>query len=392
MKPLKKPDVNKQAFDKLTRARANLIIEQPFFGALALRLKLIEDEAVPTLAVNGRDIRYNPTFINSLEPSLVKSAVGHEVGHCVFAHMFRVGERDHRRWNIATDFVVNEMLKNAGFELGAGWLFNPAFAGMSADEIYAKIPPGDEGDEGGDGKEGGLCQLKPPGSGGSDSKDPQKGGSQSQDSSSTAKEERDWKVATIQAANAAKMAGKLPASLERFMDGCWDAKVDWRTLLRRFITQTSDADYTWARPNRRMLAHGHYLPKLWSESMGEIVVAVDTSGSISGPVLEAFSAEINAIIADTRPMKTHVIYCDAAVNRVDEFSPDDIIKLVGVGGGGTDFRPPFEYVEEHEIAPVCLVYLTDLYGPMGEEAEFPTLWVCISDVVAAWGETIKLEL
>jgi predicted metal-dependent peptidase len=103
------------------------------------------------------------------------------------------------------------------------------------------------------------------------------------------------------------MAGKLHASLERFLDGMWDAKVDWKTLLRRFIVQTAAADYTWSRPNRRWLGNGHYLPKLWSEQMGEIVIAVDTSGSIGNDILQAFGAEINAIVHDVRPEKIHII-------------------------------------------------------------------------------------
>lgn len=359
------PKTDRVALEKLTRARSNLIIEQPFFGSLALRLHLVEDISVPTLAVDGKHIFYNPEFIRTLEPHLVKSAVGHEVGHCVFSHIHRRGTRDPRKWNVAGDYVVNEMLKDAGFQLDESWLYDAAYAGMTADHIYSLLPES--------GGNGGLCDVR-------------------QAPGDAATEERDWKVATIQAANAAKMAGRLPKALERFIDGMFDAQVDWRTLLRRFITQTSDADYTWARPNRRMLAHGHYLPKLWSEQMGEMVVAVDTSGSIDQPTLSAFGAEIAAIVQDVRPSKIHIIYCDAAVNRVDEFTADDEIVLKAVGGGGTHFAPPFLHLEQHGIEPVCVVYLTDLIGDFGPEPAYPVLWVCTTDRVAPWGETIPIEI
>ena len=80
--------------------------------------------------------------------------------------------------------------------------------------------------------------------------------------------------------------------------------------------------------------------------MGEIVVVVDTSGSIDDPTLQAFGAEITAIRDSARPAKTHVIYCDSRIAHVDQFEPNDEFKIARHGGGGTDFRPPFDYAAE----------------------------------------------
>lgn len=363
--------MNQNVLQQLTRARTALVLDQPFFGMLALRLKLVERAETKTLAVDGKHIFYNADFVKSLSPSLTKSALAHEVGHCIFDHLGRRGARNPRKWNCAGDYVINDTIKNAGFELGENWLHNPAYAGMSADHVYSLLPDNEDGEGGGGDPLDEMIDAT-----GSD----------------TECNALDWKIATVQAASAAKAMGKLPASLARFIDELTAAKVDWRDRLRRFITETSRDDYSWLRPNRFFLTQGLYLPGLHSENMGEIVVAIDTSGSIDRPTLNAFGAEIKAIVGGARPKKTTVIYCDAAVNHVDTFDPNDELHFDMHGGGGTDFRPPFEYVKEAGITPVCLVYLTDGYGTFPATAEFPTLWCCTTDMVSPIGETVPIEV
>src|SRR5690606_11852991 len=149
----------------------------------------------------------------------------------------------------------------------------------------------------------------------------------------------------------------------------------------------------WQRPNRKYMALGLYLPTLYSEAMGEMVVCVDTSGSVDQPTLAAFAAEISALRDAVLPERVYVIYCDARVNRVDVFERDDPFEIAAVGGGGTDFRPPFEWIEEHGVRPACAIYLTDMYGSFPERpAPFPMLWCATSDVIAPWGETVKVEI
>ena len=366
--------MNETVSQQLTRARTALVLDAPFFGMLALRLQLVETTKVPTLAVDGKHIFYNPDFVAGLTPSLTKSALGHEVLHCVFDHIGRRGGRDPRKYNKAGDYVINATLKDSDFEISPNWLYNPAYAGMSSDHIYTLLP-----DDPNDGKE--------PGDDGESLDDVMDGTPGETDINGT-----EWKIAAVQAAEAARAMGKLPGSLARFIDEMVAPKVDWRAMLQRFITETSKNDYSWLRPNRRFLQQGMFLPTLYSESMGEVVTVVDTSGSIDQATLNAFGAEIKAIAQSTRPSKIHVIYCDSEINHVDEFGPNDDLKFEMHGGGGTDFRPPFEYIKEHNIQPVCLAYLTDGYGPFPRESEFPTMWCMTTDVVAPFGETVQIEI
>lgn len=363
--------MNNEVVTQLTRARTGLVLDAPFFGMLALRLQLVEEPKIPTAAVDGKHIFYNPEFIAKQSYEETKTLIGHEVMHCVFEHIGRRGDREPRRWNQAGDFVINDVLVDSGFTPIKGWLHNRAYAGMTTDHVYEMLPPNDG--NGGAGDPLDDCQDGAP--------------------DDATVNNVDWKIATVQAAQAAQAMGKLPGKLARFIDELTNPKVDWRAMLQRFISETSKNDYSWQRPNERFLGQGFYLPTLHSETMGEIVVAIDTSGSIDQATLNAFGSEIKAIVQTSRPSKTIVIYCDSDVNHVDEFGPNDELHFEMHGGGGTAFKPVMDYVTENNITPVCLVYLTDLYGDHKFAApDYPVLWCCTTDVVASFGETIPIEI
>lgn len=358
----------------MTKARTALILDEPFFGNLVMNLQFVEDLTIQTLCVSRSRVRYNPKFIRELSPGQIKTALAHEVGHCVYDSFGRRGEKDPRGWNIATDYTINEMLDKAGFEHIDGWLLNQAYYGMTADHIYTLLPKDKNGNHPGTGDEGGSL----------DDTDE----TQSADDMT----DTDWKIATIQAANEARKQGKLPATLERFVEEITNPQVDWRAYFLRWFTERSRNDYSWTRPNKRFAHLGLILPSLYSESMGETVFMVDTSGSITQDTLDAFGSEVTAAHAATRPTKLYVIYCDSEVNHVDEFGPNDELHFKLHGGGGTDFRPPFQWLEERGITPSVGVYLTDLYGPEPETPPpYPFLWCCTTDKVGSFGDTIKVN-
>jgi predicted metal-dependent peptidase len=186
--------------------------------------------------------------------------------------------------------------------------------------------------------------------------------------------------------------GKLPGCAERLLGDILAPKVDWRDTLRRFVTERAKADYSWSRPNRRYMAQGIILPGLHSWQMGAIAVAVDTSGSIDAEQLAEFAAELLGIQEDAKPASMVALYCDAAVHRVDEFTPFDPFELRSAGGGGgSDFRPVFNAIAERGESPACLVYLTDGFGTFPDSPpDYPVLWVMNSDADAPFGEVVRL--
>ena len=372
--------------DVLTRARANLVLSHPFFGSLALRLKMVEttDPRIDTAATDGRAIYYNKEWVSKLTVAKATGLLAHECMHPAMLHQTRRGSRHPKKWNVACDYAINNILVDARFELPDNGCVDPQYRGMSAEEIYAKLPdpPGGWDAQGNDpGGCGGVLDAP-----GSDGKSPPS-------SSELAEAEAEWKVALAQAAHTAKQQGKLPGGMERLIDATLEAKIPWRQTLHQFFNDPQPADVSWKRPNRRFVYQGLYLPSRDTTNSGEIVIAIDTSGSIGEKELNEFGSEIKGIVDQVKPTKTTVIYCDARIAHVDEFLPGDELTFGAHGGGGTDFRPPFDYLAENDIRPKAFVYLTDGYGPFPEEQDFPVLW-CINnnDVTPPHGQHLVLEV
>jgi predicted metal-dependent peptidase len=407
---------------------------QPFFGTLSLRLKLIPG-SLPTMATDGSRIVYNPAFVDELKPAELEGTLAHEVLHCALGHQCRRGERDPELWNEAADFAINPILLGNGLTLPAGALIAAAFANLSAEEIYARLlrrrsegngapkpqqqtnagggmatgPQGTHGaapsnpkpdplhqsvsDQRGrtTGEAAGPASMRPGGFGEVWDAADEHGHTASP--AEMRRQEQEWGIAAEQAQRLAKVRGHEPAGIERPLSESRQSQQDWRAILRGFVAATTPSDYRWTPPNRRYIASGLYLPSVERRGVGEIVIAVDTSGSIGRLELEQFAGEISAISQEAQPEAIHVVYCDAAVQSAQEFRASEPVQLEPKGGGGTDFCLAFNWVAENNIAPVCFIYLTDLCCPSYPEApEYPVLWVTDSRRTAPFGETVRIGL
>ncbi len=420
--------------ERLTRARTRLVLDQPFFGTLSLRLKLAPG-LLATMATDGIRIVYNPGFVDQLKPAELEGTLAHEVLHCALGHHCRRGNRDPRLWNEAADLAINPILIKNGFALPSGALIDPAFTNLSAEEIYARLlqKRGQESpaptQSGGQPSGVGTTSSGPQpaqGSGIQDSSVPaachpgtnqtpetpegtpdpasmRPGGfgevwdatdDQGHPASPAEKrrQEHEWSIAAEQALRSAKACGHEPGGVDRPLSESRESKQDWRAILRDFIAAGAPSDYRWTPPNRRYIASGLYLPSVERRGLGEIVIVVDTSGSIGKRELEQFAAEISAISEEAQPEAVHVVYSDAAVQSVQEFRASEPLKLEPKGGGGTDFRPAFDWVAENGIAPACLIYLTDLCSDsFPESPDYTVLWVTESRRTAPFGETFRLS-
>jgi predicted metal-dependent peptidase len=199
-------------------------------------------------------------------------------------------------------------------------------------------------------------------------------------------------VAVNQATTVARQAGKIPAGLNRTLEGAAEASVDWRELLRRLWSDTVPADYSWMRPNRRHIWAGVYLPGVIREGVGEVAIAVDCSGSVNARQLRLFEAEVRSILEGQRPERVHVLYFDSEVQKVETYEAGQPVHLNPVGGGGTEFGPCFDWIVEHGIQPQTLVFLTDLYGsfPLSAPA-YPVLWASTGGRKAPFGSVIPMQ-
>lgn len=370
---------------RLQAARTALLLDHPFFGVLALQLRVVENPAVPTMCTDGVTLQYSPSFMDTLSNDELIGVVAHEVMHCAAGHPWRRDGRDHKKYNIAADYAINQLLIDAKLTLPKGALIDPQWKGKSSEYIYSRLP----NDSQSAGSSTGLSSpgADPAGTGGvSDAP-------VSDDPTTPTVTETDWKQLAQQSLLGAKMRGQLPASLERELSTALAPVVDWRSLLRKYVTEITRADYSWSSPNRRYLASGLYLPSLQSPACGPIAVAIDTSGSIDGPLLSQFASEVQAIVSELNPRYVDILWCDARLHRVDRFESGEVLSFDPVGGGGTDFRPVFDHYADgngENDAPACLIYLTDLEGSFPSDApDYPVIWCTTSSrVTAPFGDTV----
>ena len=374
---------------RLSKAKTALILEHPFVGNIALNMPFELTEDIPTAATNGERVMFNPDFCEELSDEELKFLVAHECMHPMLEHPFRRQDRDIRVWNQAGDYVINQLLvdENMG-KMPEGGLYDMDVwhkGGGTTDGIYKILPKEGPSDD----SNGGIGSV---GKGGGDPLDQcldAEGGQAENEQRAS-----EWKVKVAQAAQAAKMMGKMSAGLERFVGKVLEAKVDWREVLQRFVEKCKDDTRSWARPNRRFLAQGLYLPTSSGEAMGELVVAVDCSGSIDEDTLNQFAAEVLTIKEDSNPSCIHVVYFDHEVSHYEKFTRDDELHIEPHGGGGTAFSPVFDYLNKHGIDPIACVFLTDLYcDDYGDEPSFPVLWVATDKdkTDAPFGEVVVMD-
>jgi len=171
----------------------------------------------------------------------------------------------------------------------------------------------------------------------------------------------------------AKMQGKEPAGFDRLVTEVLKPKVDWKAVLRRYLTQMIPCDYTFLKPSRKSPPK-IILPGITKAEQVEAFVAVDTSGSISDEELAQFLSEIKWVARNYPSINLTLVSCDAEIQTEDQIkSRYELEKFKPKGGGGTDFRPVFELAMKKRVKLV--IYFTDGYGTFPEKKQpFPVIW------------------
>lgn len=386
----------------ISKAKTALVINYPFFGALIMGTPIKQVDWVPTMGVDGKNIYYNDKYLSNKTVNEIMFILAHEIMHCALQHVWRCGSRDPKRWNYAIDYITNDLLvKEQIGVMPKDGLLDPALvakAGGLAENVYELLPHIKSTSYT-------SCSPSNGGSGGTGENDPSYNGTSidqcvaprdTSGGADTAQDQQEWNLKVKQAIQSAKMQGKMSANMERFIGEATKSKVDWREVLRRFVSKRAKIDYTWARPKRRMIGSDIYLPSLGGHAMGRLVVAVDCSGSIGSEELNAFGSEIAAIVEDVKPSETWVLYFDAKVcGEPQIFRHGDKVQLEPRGGGGTAFHPIFKYIDENQVDPVCCVFLTDLYGDFGRDVpDYPVLWVVNheTELAVPFGERVNMVL
>ena len=366
---------------KVAKAKSLLILDHPFFGTACSKRPIIYTDTVPTAAMSGTGQMYmNPDFCEPLTVRQLMFLLAHEALHYMLCHALRRGVRDPEAWNIAADKVINDTLidANVGDFIEGGVTFDGA-RNHAAEELY------DENDGGGNGGNGGI---------GNDIGDPVDADGNPLDEATIHQLEAQAKIDAIQSAKAAKAVGKLPGSIERLVDELVNVTTPWHVILERFMQGKIPDGTSFKRPNRRFIGNNLYIPGVdYTPKMGPVVIGVDTSGSIGDDEIAMMNGHINRILETCNPEAVHVVYCDYDVQGVDEYTPDDFpVTIKSKGGGGTSFKPVFDWIDDNHIEPECVVYLTDGYGDQSDfTSSHETVWLTTGSTSFDWGTIIEFK-
>lgn len=356
---------------------------------------------VPIAATDGENLILNPETFFKYTLSERVFIVAHEILHCIYNHCvlsrpyqqsgkvkFADGTSlpyDSMQMNVAMDLVINDALIKSGvgsFPKEGCHDTSIATADDSFLDAYKKVFKKNPNGGGG----GGFDIILSPGAG--QGKDPGK--------ASQGRSQAEWDTAVAGAIATAKSQGKMPAALERLLSEVLEPVIPWQEHIRSFFARkVGNSSYNWRKPDKRMIQRDIFTPARSGHGCGDVIVAIDTSGSIGQKELDVFFGEMRGILEDVKPTKIHLVWCDAQVHGVDELdSGADLHGLKPKGGGGTDFRPVFEWAEQSNVRADALVYFTDMMGSFPtEEPGIPTIWADIyGRIKAPFGETIAIPM
>lgn len=382
----------------ILKAKIRLQKNNPFFAYLVANLKFIRKDEVVTMAVdiNG-NCYYNSKFVDGLRLEEIECVITHEVLHIVFEHLIRGKHLESQElMNVACDMVINNMLVGNNFYLPNGSIipYNNSFTFMGVEiekinkktaiMIYQEL----------------LQKLKDKGKikyvGLDEHIYSEKGKDITNEQISKNKDNVKQMVGSASAF--AKQRGDIPDGLKVFIEEFLDEKIDWKSLLYKHITAVLPFDYTYRRPSKRSIASGFYMPSILKESV-EIVVSLDTSGSISKRELTEFMTEIRAILKSFRNIKMKLLVADSEIHNVYDLGngDTDILKDLALnGGGGTSHKPIYNYIKQNIPNTRLVINFTDGYTSYPQEEEVKTIWALTSnscdDENLRWGEIIRISL
>ena len=341
-----------------------------FSGVIMVGKTSISEEGM-TAATNGVDVVYGRAFVSSLSEPALTGLVLHENLHKCYQHIWLWQDlyKDNAEYaNMACDYVINAEIKALEaqypdfIQLPACGLYSPKYAGMDSKQVFDLLK---------------QDNVQP--QSGIDSHD-------WEDAEQLDEAEKEQIKAELDNAirQGAMLAGKLGGDVPQAFDALMEAKVNWKEQLAQYVTEvcTGKDDSTWRRPNRRWLAQDVYMPSQVTESLGRVVIGIDTSGSVDQTVITRFLSEVMGICEAVQPETIDLLYWDTAVAAHEFYEGNGYQRLAQStkpkGGGGTDAACVPRYLKTNGLTPVVTIMLTDGYMDSWGKWDHPVVW-CLVD-------------
>ena len=388
---------------KITKSKIKLLSESPFFGYLVLNLNIKEDNnmPMPTACVDAfGNMFFDSNFINKLDLEEVKSVICHETLHICLFHLSRLKGREPDIWNVAVDVVVQNLLQKNDFKMIEGTIIpsNDEYyvpmtkihikdiSKKSAEQIYEELQP--------------LVKMKEA------LREMLKkildGHKFSKEEKQLTPQEKEiikrWRDLLVEATEIGRQKGDIPAGIERYVKTLLEQKLDWRSLLYKYIVRELPMNYSYNLPSKKTISSGYFVPSIVKENIN-IVASIDTSGSIQNSELQEFLSEIIGIAKAFDSVKIKLIICDAKVQNVYDVENGSIGELLSLkmkGGGGTSHIPVKKFIEDELPNTKLWIAFTDGFSDIHRltEPNFNVIWVISKNGIKQpfhFGETIFLE-
>jgi len=377
----------------VTQCRIGLALRQPFLATAIMRLPVraaIDQSWCKTMCTDGYRIFFNPQWVETLSKAEIRGVLAHELLHVIFRHQSRGKDRNHLIWNFAADHAINLLLLECGFEIPKGGLADRSFIGMTCEAIYDELIK--DADSAEPSQNTGTPQIGiesdsdgiivPVGADLISPEDPRTKGLREE--SDGDQESQQQIVEEIRQDAIGKLQGNIASWAKSELEASSVSKINWRELLSGWLIDRVKTDWSIWPPSKKFISHGLFLPSVGIEAPGHIVVAVDTSGSMSDSALSDIFAEIREF-RESFPTRLTVLQADAEVSSVEEYGVMDGTELPTIqkikGRGGTSFIPVFNWISEHfRDETIALIYATDGYGNFPKILPWhPCVWIVTSD-------------
>jgi len=390
--------------DELSSARAAMVFDAPWFATLALNLGLGTSDSLQIPRVDGKTFQFPKHVLESCSKHELKGMLAAGSLACALGHPFRIGARDVDTWSMASSCVTGRLARESGFSLPEWWPEHTDItSNTSIEDAYTILfqeqeqePDGGDGDgntDGSDGDSNGSGQgmtVAPPRSGGDDADADGDGGGGGENEGEGEQQapaasrgeqrklEQEWNVRMVQAAQALKKSqGSVPGWMQGIIDELTKPQLNWVEILREFLTVINKDDFDLRHPDVRLSGEDFVFPGLWSEGAPRLVIGLDYSGSVSKPERMQFLAELNSMLTEYDVPIT-VVFFDSIVQKVEEYTRENLPVRDDCGYGGTRFTPLFDWISENCFeAPTAVIVCSDMecgdfprYAP-----DFPVLWV-----------------
>lgn len=391
------------------KAKMGLFVKKGamFISTMYFSLKQSWTTAIPTACTDGDVLLINPEFFQKISKEMRVTLLAHEAWHVALMHTLRLGNRNPEKWNAACDYAINIMLKDMGYHFDPNLgLIDDQYRGMSAEQIYDKLPDPKGGSN--FSNMGGMGQdVMAPGQGNGqpDPNKQQQGngpGGQGQQPMPQMSQKTPQQIeqqinsnlvkAQMQSKLSGKEAGVIPGDLEAYIDAMLNPKLPWEVILENHMNELVKDNYSWSKPNRRFMPE-HYLPSQFGEGLSNITWYFDISGSVSDDQIRRFNSEVRHVHDQFTPNLTRIVTFDTKIQDIYEFAGDENFQgLEFHGRGGTSLHCVMEHA--NKTTPDLAIIFSDLYcEQMTEAPPFPVIWICADNPqgVVNFGQLIHVD-